>query len=355
MIALFKMLGSGVLRIGGSSVDSTGWNNTTCSNGFTCPVNINRLSGFLQACNWTVIYGLNFVNSTPAIATAEAVVAAGILGDLLIGFELGNEINLYPGTQQDVFAQWQAIHDAVKTALPNASIVGADVTGSYSYTSSFARQYHSNITLLTQHYYRASALSNTSTLDLLLAPDPYLLNKVLPTLQNLTTSINISAYRMTEVNSFSSGGLQGVSNSFGAAIWAIQLMSKFVQFGAQGVNFHNTGSRYTAITTNYHLVTGVLPLYYGIYLFSMLGTGEMMDASQSASGLQMLTTVVVKQSSGKYAILLANNDRALNATVQINSLTGMQSASVTTLTAPQWNYFWRHQFKSEWRLVRHSK
>ena len=60
----------------------------------------------------------------------------------------------------------------------------------------------------------------------------------------------------------------------------------------------------------------------------------MLEVNQSAIGSRMLTTVMVKQSTGNYALLLANYDRALNATVRVSFLTGMHLASITTLTAP---------------------
>ena len=65
LIDLLSLLGPGVLRIGGGTVDTTGWggiSNTTPITG----AQVDALAGFVKALqgNWKVIYGLNLESNT---------------------------------------------------------------------------------------------------------------------------------------------------------------------------------------------------------------------------------------------------------------------------------------------------
>jgi hypothetical protein len=61
LVALFRMLGRGILRVGGNSVNETTWSpqGPGLTKQRTAPRDIDQLAGFLQATDWKVIYGLN--------------------------------------------------------------------------------------------------------------------------------------------------------------------------------------------------------------------------------------------------------------------------------------------------------
>ena len=78
LIALFRRLGDGVLRIGGGSVDRVLWtpNSEGATHAQVTPANIEALAGFLQATGWRCLYGVNLATSTPALAAEEVAYAA---------------------------------------------------------------------------------------------------------------------------------------------------------------------------------------------------------------------------------------------------------------------------------------
>src|SRR5665213_2849264 len=65
LIGLFKRLGSGVLRVGGSSVDQMLWvsDGKGQTSGQVAPSDIEGLASFLRATGWTCIYGVNLGGS----------------------------------------------------------------------------------------------------------------------------------------------------------------------------------------------------------------------------------------------------------------------------------------------------
>jgi len=65
------------------------------------------------------------------------------------------------------------------------------------------------------------------------------------------------AYRLTESNDFL-GGVDGASNAFASALWALDYMHWWAAHGAAGVNFHNNQWLYTDT-----ILPGNLPATYG--------------------------------------------------------------------------------------------
>ena len=116
LIALFRRLGPGVLRIGGGSVDQLLWTQVaTGTHTQVTSTNIKALGGFLQATGWLCLYGINLATSTPALAAEEVGFAVSALGSNLLGIEIGNEPDEYgiPGkffagnwTFQDFLSRW---------------------------------------------------------------------------------------------------------------------------------------------------------------------------------------------------------------------------------------------------------
>ena len=81
----------------------------------------------------------------------------------------------------------------------------------------------------------------TSTIDLLLSPDPDLA-QILTALKEAASTNQITrGYRMAEANSFYNGGAPGISDAFGTALWALEFCFTLAENGATGVNFHGGG------------------------------------------------------------------------------------------------------------------
>ena len=182
---LFRRLGPGLLRLGGNSVDRTGWRMTAPrpSPGTVTAADVDRLASFLRATGWRALYGINLATNSPALAAEEAAYVARSLGPHLYGFELGNEPDAYSFNHlrppsysyREFLGEWRGFARAVRQAVPGVRLTGpASAWHETSWTVPFAADEGRDIVLLTQHYYRANGLSPQSTLGLLLAGDPAL-------------------------------------------------------------------------------------------------------------------------------------------------------------------------------------
>jgi hypothetical protein len=352
LIALFQLLGPGIMRIGANDVDNTTWQPAAMPvpGGTTSPnvgtADVDALAAFLSAAGWKVIYGVNMKTSTAAAAAAEATYVSNQLGANLSAFEIGNEINYYAGAYATVTRpKWESFADAIHAAVPNAPLAGPAALAAASYSATFATDEASRIVLLTHHYYRGSATGGNATLANLLALDP----AVVSDSQALSTAASSNGirdgFRWGEMNSYSSHGAAGVSDVLGSALWSIDFMLTTARYGSQGVNFHGGGQnmdnnpcdagptsctrpfRYSPIDEVNSQVTAAAPLFYGMLFVSRAGVGDVLSATASAGSLNF-SAYAIAQSDGSTNVALVNKDAAsgVNASVDV----GM---AVTTASA----------------------
>ncbi|AXC11865.1 TsaC protein (YrdC domain) required for threonylcarbamoyladenosine t(6)A37 modification in tRNA [Acidisarcina polymorpha] len=354
LVALFRQLGPGVLRSGGNSGDQVVWdpNGRGMTHMVMSPPDIERLAAFLNKTNWKVIYGLNFAIGNPplknlpsegavaaAAATAanEAATAASILGDRLIGFEIGNEPGdfsnngLRPSNYSfaEFKTEWQTFANAIRTEVPNAVFVGpADLT----YTPPFITNLGKQAGLITQHYYRSSGEAGNSTdIQQLLTIDPYLVNTILPTTRSLSAAVPVR-FRMGECNAFSQP--IGMGNIFAVALWAIDFEFLNAMNNSAGVNFQPVpGIAPLDTRDGKGVVTGVNPLFYAMKLFSMAADGTLLKTSVSAQQ-GVFSAYAVSGNNGSTYVVLSNKDSANAVEASINFMQPMASATSTVLTAP---------------------
>jgi hypothetical protein len=188
----------------------------------------------------------------------------------------------------------------------------------------------SEITLLTQHYYRANGQSPGSTAAYLITPDPTLIAN-LAILEAGARSIGVP-YRMSECNSFYNGGASGVSDSYASSLWVIDYLFNCAQGGAVGVNFHGggDGSGYTPIADNDGSVVGARPEFYGILLFTLAGQGTLYTSQISAGSLNV-TAYAVKTSSG-LNLIVVNKDLTQNLQLTVQLPRSASAATLLTMT-----------------------
>src|ERR1700733_11785163 len=307
LIGLFERLGPSVLRIGGNSVDRNIWtaNGKGQTSGQIAPSDVNAVAAFVKAAGWKCLYGVNLGGSatgvqTPALAAAEVAYAVQQFGSSLLGIEIGNECDLY-GNSGNYYAgnwslaQFEALWAQYRTAIlasaPGVTITGPASAGSESsWTVPFGQSVKGEITLLTQHYYRANGDLPTSTGAFLVTPDATLV-KDLATLQTGAQGIGIP-YRMSECNSFYNGGSNGVSDSYASSLWVIDYLFNCAQGGAVGVNLHGGGNSagYTPIADSSGVVGGARPEYYGGLLFTLAGAGRLYQAAATLVAMTQLTS-----------------------------------------------------------------
>jgi hypothetical protein len=349
LIGLFNQLGSSVLRIGGNSVDRNVWtpNGAGQTSGEIAPSDVASLAAFVKAAGWKCLYGINLGGAatgatTPALAAAEVAYAAQQLGPSLLGVEIGNECDLY-GNSGNYFAGnwslsqfetlWGQYRSAILATTPSVPITGPASAGSESsWTVPFGQMVtKSEITLLTQHYYRANGELATSTGAYLITPDTGLVND-LAILKAGATGIGVP-YRMSECNSFYNGGSNGVSDSYASSLWVIDYLFNCAQGGASGVNFHGGGNSagYTPIADSSGVVVGARPEYYGILLFTLAGTGTLYLTQVSASSLNV-TAYAVKSSTGGLNVVIVNKDLTQNLQVAVTLPQGVSTATLVAMT-----------------------
>jgi hypothetical protein len=344
LIAMFRLLSPGILRVGGSSVEKTTWQAGAMpvGGGTVSPnvgtADVDALAAFLTATGWKVLYGVNLKTSTPAAAAAEATYAANTLAASLYGFEIGNEPSTY-GSYASIKPRWDSFANAIKTAVPNVQLAGPAVYGNLAgWAVPFAHDEASQIVLLTQHYYISSRTAPSATMATMLGPDTKLASEA-QTLSTATTSNHIrDSYRLGECNSFFGHGAPGVSDTLGAALWSIDFMFNSALHGASGVNFHGGGPNqdgapgfvYTPIDEANSVVTAAKPLLYGMLLVSLAGTGSLYATTAQAGSLNF-TGYAVGRAAGGASIVLVNKDATSGVQASVDVGATVASASAVYL------------------------
>jgi hypothetical protein len=350
LIGIFQRLGPSILRIGGNSVDRNVWtpNGPGQTAGQIAPSDVDSLAAFVKAAGWQCLYGINLGGAatgatTPALAAAEVAYAAQQFGSSLLGIEIGNEPDLY-GDTGNYFAGnwslsqfltlWGQFRAAILASTPGVPITGpADASNEATWTVPFGQTVtKSEITLLTQHYYRANGQLPTSTAAYLITPDPTLIAD-LAILEAGAPSIGVP-YRMSECNSFYNGGASGVSDSYASSLWVIDYLFNCVQGGAVGVNFHGggDGTGYTPIANSAATVVGARPEFYGILLFTLASQGTLYTTQVDAGTLNV-TAYAVKTSSGGLNLIVVNKDLTQN--LQLTTQLPGSASSATLLAMTQ--------------------
>lgn len=359
LIALFRQLAKkGVLRIGGNTSEFAMWSPGGTATGSAAevavgpdaggakrqttitPEAIRNLSGFLDATDWQLIYGLNLGHGNAGRAAGEAKAVADSVGSRLIAFQIGNEPDLYHRNGlrppnwafEDYFSQWREFFEAVRKAVPNASFGAPDVAGNTDWIVEFSKKGADNIVLLSGHYYAEGPPTDPRmTISRLLQRDPRLALNV-PRIMEAGRKSH-RPFRMTEGNSCYKGGKPGVSNTFASALWAADYMLYLAQSGYVGVNFHGGGKGvYTPIAGSIDSGFSARPIYYGLLLGEQFAGSKMVETHVDATGVNA-TAYAAKMDSGlRVAIFNKDEQQAIQATLHPRMKT--RTATVWRMNAP---------------------
>jgi hypothetical protein len=354
-VQLVKTLGTrGVIRVGGNTADyasysATGQPLSSPEGKAGSVVNdavLRDLGAFLDATGWKLIWGLNLGNGTQenAIQEAKAVTAAA-KGNLL-GFEIGNEPDLFgrreghrhTGYDYDAYLrEYRTYRDALRKAIPGIAFAGPDAAIATDWVVRFAADEGKDIKLLTHHYYREGQ-NPTSTIDKLLRTDP----KLAPILAKLRAASESSGvpYRICEVNSFSGGGRPGVSDTLAAALWVLDFMFTLAAAGCAGVNME-TGVNQRGFISSYSPIGDdeqghyrAAPEYYGMLAFAQSG-GRVVGCALDA-GERNIKAYATQPSRDRVVLTLINKESSSEATVVIDASTSvpLRSGSLIRLAGP---------------------
>jgi len=349
LISLLRLLGPGILRLGGLSVDRCVW--TPDGRGRTAgqiaSSDVDALASVLSNSGWRCIYGINLGGAgngttTPQLAADEVGYVAKKLGASLLGIEIGNECDGY-GAPDCYFAGnwslaqfeslWSQFRSAIVAVTPGVPVTGpASGSNVANWTVPFGQHFtRDSLSLLTQHYYRGDGKSSNATAVNLLSPDLNLAN-CLSMMNTASQSIGIP-FRLGECNSYYNGGAVGVSNSYASALWVLDFLFTAAEGGSVGVNLHGGGNYggYTPIADSSGAVVEVRPEFYGMMLFALAGQGNLHQTNLSAGGVNA-TAHAVKHSDGNMNIVVVNKDTSQNLELTISLPQNASSASLITMT-----------------------
>ncbi len=351
-VALVRQLGArGVIRIGGNTSDySAFWTRATAVSAPKETVinarSLRDLAGFLRATGWSLIWGLNLGGGSIEQAVEEARAVASTAGDRLLAFEIGNEPDLFlheghrrQYSYENYLAEFRRCKAAIRAVLPSAAFAGPDAAVATDWVTQFAADEGHDLRLLTHHYY-CEGQSPRSTTDKLLRPDPKLA-AMLDRMQAANRAAEVP-YRICETNSFSGGGRPNVSDTFAAALWALDYLCVLAWHGADGVNME-TGvnqlgfiSSYSPIADDEHGHYTAAPEYYGMLAFAEGCRGERVAAVYDPGAINLTAYATVDATSAATAVII-NKDVSADAQVRIAADSKTGGARVMRLTGPALN------------------
>ncbi|KEP51984.1 putative glycoside hydrolase family 79 protein [Rhizoctonia solani 123E] len=248
------------------------------------------ISSLVQA-EWYI--GLPFLNTTYIPAVAQA--AQDILGSNLVGLQLGNEPDVYPSHQlqfQNLTVQQYLIEFGNRLAMvpgPKDNIFGPSVCCSWTpdevIQAGFLTQFGGNLKSFSVQHYAENGCDSTNPPS---TPNPQalfnqLLNHTAATsfaaaYVNASQAVQAAGKEiiMLESNSVSCGGLDGVSDTFGSALFAIDNALQLASISFSQVFFHSGGggAKYSAFTVPPGNRTNFRQWTVGSTFYSILAISE---------------------------------------------------------------------------------
>ncbi|HEY9260535.1 glycosyl hydrolase family 79 C-terminal domain-containing protein [Chitinophaga sp.] len=344
-VNLLKALGPGVIRTGGHVVDGIRWigpagkpvAGTVTMNGWQ----LDNLFNFARACGYKVLLGLNLGTGLPEESASEARYACDKGKDVLLGFEIGNEPNgfnhngLRPSNYKypQFLLEYNAHRDKILEWVPAAPLTGPGTSTPNidAWVKPFIVDQSGKLVVLTKHYYKLGPPEDPAvTIEALLKDNVAVLGQADAMTMN-AGKLNIP-WRFSEINSVYEGGKVGVSNTFGSALWGLDMMFELAKKGCGGVNFHTGGASYTPITRKQSLFSG-RPLYYGMLAFAQASKGRLLSTDLTTDSTINLTCHAVLQSDNAMVVTLINKDLKKDGFVTINAHTAYSKATLMRLMA----------------------
>jgi len=370
LIDLFRAIGIRNLRIGGGTADGPE---------FKIPgsADIDQLFGFAKAADVRIIYTVRLLNGNAQMDAAIAQYIQQHYASQLVCFQIGNEPDWHsfhtspgherdprivetspeiPGTAYPSFLKdWREFVSSIDTATPAAKFTGPDTGSNHpvpgtkntdfdgqSWTQRFARDEKSSGRLLfvTQHDYpgqSAAGVSVDTAVESMLSPswpkDRYevLFHHVLQPVESEGLT-----YRMTEANDYT-GGVDGASNAFVSALWALDYLHWHAAHGAAGVNFHNkswifTDTIYRSPDGSFHFN----PKAYAFKAFNLSSQGRVNPVSISNAEAVNLTAYAVRANHEMYVTLInkEHGPAARSSSVTLHASNMHGEADGMSLEAP---------------------
>ena len=337
LLRVFQTIGVKSLRIGGNSVDDP-----------KVPLpdkdDVRSLFRFARKAGVKVIYSVRLHDGDPASAAEYARLIHEEFRDDLDSFAIGNE----PGYYKDYAVykpKWTAIRDAILRVYPSARFCGGDDNPRPAFIANLARDFgtpEGRLVQITQHSYPfgcsyknpRDGMKDVKLLvpvdvaearnRLVAAPPRATYAEILQGMQTAVAGTPLT-FRLTETNSYWFSGLEGASDRYASALWALDYLHWWMSHGAAGINFHtgdrtggsvNLPCRYAAFVTSPDGYE-VRPLAYGMKLFAASGPGRYLPAQVEAAPDDAIGAYAVEQGDGVIAVTLINRNTKDGAEIRV--------------------------------------
>lgn len=261
LVALLRLVGHGVLRIGGTSADTeTAWVpaggvRPSWATATITPADLAGLARLATASGWSVLLTVNLGHYDPAAAAAEVRTARAALGSRLLGIAIANEPERFvghhlrglPWNSVAYRGQIDAYRAAIERSVPGLALAGPDavsLAGSLGWVQREATW--ENPALLTAHYYPLGRCgSYVPSIGDLLSDTVRRAETQMLTLAVAVERRTGLPLRLDETNNVACGGQPGVSDTFAAALWATDYLGRAMATDIRGINLHGLLTRPT--------------------------------------------------------------------------------------------------------------
>ncbi len=354
LISFFKTLGIRNLRVGGGTVDKS-------KRPLPGPADMDQLFAFAKDANVKVIFSFRLLRGDPQVDASLAKYIWQQHRSQLDCFAIGNEPDWRSYHRMDpritnyptYLADWRNFATVIRAAAPEAKFAGPDTGSDYpvqgagetdyqgkSWTQLFADDEKTSglIGAVCQHDYPGGQAKNVSMSDAINAMlSPRWVSVEYPALYGHALAPVLAdglPYRLTECNDYLSG-VNGASNAFASALWALDYMHWWAEHGCAGVNFHNNEwLRTDTVYLDSDGICHINPKAYGIKAFDLGSHGNVAPLTISNPDNLNLTAYAVRNAD-KCLVTIINkeyNQAARAATVTIVPDVPAKSAEVMSLT-----------------------
>ncbi|NNU33517.1 hypothetical protein HK413_03960 [Mucilaginibacter sp. S1162] len=342
------------LRVGGGSVDIKTIEPTK--------TDIDHFFGFVKAAGVKVLYSFRLLNGNAIVNAGIAKYIWSKYASYIDCFSIGNEPDWrsYHQTDPEItdypsyYKKWKRFQKAILDSVPAATFTGPETGSNYpvagakntnynnkSWTVNFADDEKGSklINYASLHNYAAQDAPGNSVESLvekMLSPN--MANANFPALYEADIIPVLKAgfdYRITESNSFS-GDVAGGSNSFAAALFALDYMHWWAAHNASGVNFHN--KQWVKNAPIYKDADGsfnTYPIGYGIKAFNIGGHGTVQPVIVTNPEGINLTAYAVRAANALYITIINKSygEGAKDAKVTIKALRAGNRIATMSLNA----------------------
>ena len=369
LVGLMRLLGPGVLRLGGNSLEYAWWTSAgeappAWATSVIDPAELIALRKLLAATGWRVILGVDLGHFNATRAADEASVARHILGSHLLGFEIGNEPNFYGSPQVHLrpssygvgnyLQEVTAYAVAMRAAAPGIRLYGPDLS-SEGWLHTVASVKGSSFSQITQHYYPTVYSVQRGTCEGTSMPTALqLLSPQTRDRENTTLKLLVEAgetagreTRISETNTTASCDTDGGPNTspvFASALWALDWALRASSAGVSGLDFHGYFGRCGPDTFSPICAPGrsaeerglviARPEYYGLLAARQLEGGRFVPVQVNRkSALESLTVYATHHPDGSVT-LAVDNLSSSNPSSLLLKMPGYDRASYEGLDAP---------------------